>query len=411
MCSCCQVSQQIIAVPCVAPTFFARHHSCACCPLVLAHWLPTASRGPHSRSPIHASAFQHVTTCRACGSGALRRPVFSSFDCFVLSWRPIHPGQLEPTTLPLRRLAPVSCSEGLSPTLSLPISLALSCSLSPVAPLCSFPTVLYPLSLSFSLSLPLAQKKGVRVVRCISIPPRVRTILYGTEEVWCIHWATTIGYLHHALQSFSPACHPLSCVSSFAWGCAQQRVEEPHSVPGYRVRLPEERSLEQPQEVRSACQPHMHAISSSAHRGGHRSVSLCRRTVEDRLPLERVPLACTFGSPLDLHVRQSLRLQGPVDLDHHRVELLIAHQQWFPMVVHNLTVHPGVMWLVQSELDLLVAGPGHCGQLCFNCLQSFIRHGVQLTQCLHFETLAFLLRLDLLWGWLDVCVWAIPLLM
>ena len=143
-----------------------------------------------------------------------------------------------------------------------------------------------------------------------------------------------MGYLHHALHSSSPLCHPVSCVSSFAWGCVQQRVEEPHRVPGYRVRLPEERSLEQRQEVRSACQPHMHAISSSAHRGGHRSVSFCRWTVEDRLPLERVPLACTFGSPLDLHVRQSLGLQGPVDLDHHRVELLIAHQQWFPMVVH-----------------------------------------------------------------------------
>ena len=144
-------------------------------------------------------------------------------------------------------------------------------------------------------------------------------------------------------------CHPLSCVSSFAWGCARQRAEELHSVPGNRVRLPEEHSLEKSQEVRSACQPHMHAIPSSAHRGGHRSVSLCRQTVEDRLPLERVPLACTFGSPLDLHVRQSLRLQGPVDLDHHRVELLIAHQQWFPMIVHDLAVHPGVMWLVQSE--------------------------------------------------------------
>ena len=130
MCSCCQVSQQIIAVLCVAPTFSARHHACACCPLFLAHWLPTASPGPHSRSPSHASAFQHVTTCRACGSGALRRPVFSPLDCSVLSWRPIHPGQLEPTTLPLRWLAPVSCSVGLSPTLSLPISLALSCSLS-----------------------------------------------------------------------------------------------------------------------------------------------------------------------------------------------------------------------------------------------------------------------------------------
>ena len=131
-------------------------------------------------------------------------------------------------------------------------------------------------------------------------------------------------------------------------------------------------------------------------------MSFCRRTVEDRLPLERVPRACTFGSPLDLHVRQSLGLQGPVDLDHHRVELLIAHRQWFPMVVHNLTVHPGAMWLVQSEPDLLTAGPGHCGQFGFNCLQSFVRNGVQLTQCLHLETLAFLLRLDLLWGWLDV---------
>ena len=74
MCFWCQVSHQIIAVPCMAPTFFARLHSCACCPLVLALWLPTASRGPHSRSPSHASALQHVTTCRACGSAALRRP-------------------------------------------------------------------------------------------------------------------------------------------------------------------------------------------------------------------------------------------------------------------------------------------------------------------------------------------------
>ena len=185
ICSCRQVSQQFIAVPCVASTFVARHHSCACCSLFLAHWLPAASRGPHSRSPSHASAVQHVTTCRACDSGALRRPAFSLLDCSVPSWRPICPGQLDPTTLPLRRLAPVPCSVGLSPTLS---SLALPCSLSPVAPLCSFPTMLYPLSLSLSLSLPLApKKKGVRVVRCISIPPGVRTILHGTEEVWCIH--------------------------------------------------------------------------------------------------------------------------------------------------------------------------------------------------------------------------------
>ena len=140
-------------------------------------------------------------------------------------------------------------------------------------------------------------------------------------------------------------------------------------------------------------------------------MSLCCRTVEDRLPMEWVPLACTFGSQLDLHVRESLSLKGPVGLEHHRVELLIAHQQWFPTVVHNLAVHPGVVWLVQSEPDLLIAGPGHCGQLCFNCLQSFIRNGVWLAQCLHPETLAFLLRLDLLWGWLNACVWAMLLLM
>ena len=82
-----------------------------------------------------------------------------------------------------------------------------------------------------------------------------------------IHWAMSIGYLHHLLQSvlLPPVCHPLSCISPFAWVYAQQRVEEPHSVAGYRVRLPEERSMEQPQEVRSARQPHMHAVSSSAH--------------------------------------------------------------------------------------------------------------------------------------------------
>ena len=92
-------------------------------------------------------------------------------------------------------------------------------------------------------------------------------------------------------------------------------------------------------------------------------MSLCRRTVEDRLPLELMPLAYTFGSPLNLHVRQSPCLQGPVDLDHHRVEFLVAHQQWLSMIVHNFTMHPGAVWLVQSEPDLLIAGPGHSSQL------------------------------------------------
>ena len=210
MCSGCQATQQIVAVLCVVYTISAPLHACACCPHIHAYLLPSSSHGPHSRSPSHASAFQHVTRCRACGSGAQWRPVISPFDCSVLSWRPIHPGQLKPTTLPLRRLAPDSCSMGLSPTLSCSLSCApLSHSLLSVAPLSSFPTVSY--SLSLSLSLPLAQKRGVRVVRCISIPPGVRTILYRTEEVWCIHWATTIGFLHHVLQSFFPTP---PCVSS-----------------------------------------------------------------------------------------------------------------------------------------------------------------------------------------------------
>ena len=139
-------------------------------------------------------------------------------------------------------------------------------------------------------------------------------------------------------------------------------------------------------------------------------MSLSNRTVEDRLALERVPLACTFGSPLDLHVRQSLSLQGPFDLDHHRVEFLVAHQQRLSMIVHNFTVHPGVVWLVLSEPDLMIACPGHCGQLGIDCPQPFFRNGVQLAHCLQLETLAFLLRLDLLWGWLNLCVGAMSML-
>ena len=214
-CPGCQATQQIVAVLCVAHTISAPHHTCACCPQQIHAYLPlSSSHGPHSRSPSHASDLQHVTTCRACGSGAQWRPVISPFDCSVLSWRPIHPGQLKPTTLPLHRLAPNSCSVGLSPTLSLPFSPALSpaphsLSLSSLL-LLSVPFPLRP-TLSLSLSLPLAQKRGVRVVRCISIPLGVRTILYRTEEAWCIHWATTIGYLHHVLQSFFPAP---PCVSS-----------------------------------------------------------------------------------------------------------------------------------------------------------------------------------------------------
>ena len=120
----------------------------------------------------------------------------------------------------------------------------------------------------------------------------------------------------------------------------------------------------------------MEEATLMAHTGGHRSVSLCRRTVEDRLPLERMPFACTLGSPLNLHVRQSLGLRGPVDLDHHRVEFSAVHQQWLSTIVHNFTVHPGAAWLVQSEPDLLIAGRGHSGQLGIDRSQPFVRYGV-----------------------------------
>ena len=105
-------------------------------------------------------------------------------------------------------------------------------------------------------------------------------------------------------------------------------------------------------------------------------MSLYRRTVEDRLRLERMPLACTLGSPLNLHVRQSLSLQGPVHLEHHRIFFLFVHQQWLSMIVHNFTVHPGGVWLMQSEPNLLIAGPPHSGQLGIDSSQPFVRYGV-----------------------------------
>ena len=155
-----------------------------------------------------------MTTCLACGSGALRRPIFSFLDCFVPPWRPFYPGQLEPTLVssnPPPPIAPVSpglllcgsLSYSLPPNLSCSPLLFLSCCSSLLLSHCALPS----LSLSVSLSLSLAPKKrGGRVVRCLSIPPGVRTILHGTEEVWCIHGATTMGYLHHGTMA---PCAPL----------------------------------------------------------------------------------------------------------------------------------------------------------------------------------------------------------
>ena len=139
---------------CVAHTFSAPHHACTGCPHFHVYSLPIPSHGPHSRCPCRASAFQHVTTYRACAPGAQWRPVVPRINCCVVPRRPIHPGKLKPTTLRLRRLAPDSCSVGLSPTLSLSLSLlpfllpSLSLSFSPFLSHCA------PLSLSL-LSVPL----------------------------------------------------------------------------------------------------------------------------------------------------------------------------------------------------------------------------------------------------------------
>ena len=46
------------------------------------------------------------------------------------------------------------------------------------------------------------------------------------------------------------------------------------------------------------------------------------------------------------------------------------------MIVHNFIVHPGAVWLVQLEPDLLIAGPGHSGQLGIDSSQPFVRYGV-----------------------------------
>ena len=136
----------------VALTFSAPHHACTGRPHIHVYSHPTPSHGPHSRCPCHARAFRHVTMCRARAPG---RPVVSPLNCSLLPWLPIHPGQLEPTTLPQRRLAPDSCSVGLSPILSLSLSLLPSLSLS-LSLLLSVPLPLRP-----TLSLSLSRIKGV----------------------------------------------------------------------------------------------------------------------------------------------------------------------------------------------------------------------------------------------------------
>ena len=124
----------------------------------------------------------------------------------------------------------------LSLLLSVPLPLRPTLSLSPLRPP---PIASHSLSLSCIKAPPGFEPSSTGQKRCdISTGPR-RVVIRITALI----------------RLASPVCHPLSRISPFAWGPAQQRVEEPHSVPGYRVRLSEERSLEQPQEVSSARQP------------------------------------------------------------------------------------------------------------------------------------------------------------
>ena len=201
-------------------------------------------------------------------------------------WLSVHLGQLAPTTLPQCRFVSNSRSAGLSLSLW---PFASRASLSACLALFTLPR-----GFIFLLTLPRGFFSLLTLPTLSLCPslPRVSASSYPPSACWLI-----------------------SSISPFAWRCAQQRVREPHSVPRYRVRLPEECFVKQPYEMSSARQPHVQAVSIPTHRGWHRSVALCRWTVEDCLPLERVPLASTLGPPLNLHVCQGPSLQGPVDLD------------------------------------------------------------------------------------------------
>ena len=192
MCSVCHATQQIIAVLRVAHTISAPHHACACRPHIHAYLLPSSSHEPHSRRPNLASAVQHVTTCRTCGSGALRRPAVSFLDCSVPLWRSFYLGQLEPTLVssnppwsartlvssnPPPPFAPVgpglslcgSLSYSLPPILSCSPLLFLSCCTSLFLSNCAPPSL--SLSLCFSLPLSRAQKRGFGLFGASLSPP------------------------------------------------------------------------------------------------------------------------------------------------------------------------------------------------------------------------------------------------
>ena len=177
-------------------------------------------------------------TCHARALGAQKRPVASpsSFSTLCCNGCPHTLVSSNPTPWEQCRLVPSSCYVGLSPPLSLSRSPVLSLSLllfgpPPIAP--------------HSLSLP---HKGVFAMfgGSLSPPGFEPSSEHRRGTVYLLSYDELLSALLFRPVLRPPACHPLSGIWPLAWGCAQQRVEEPHSVPGYRVRLAEERSLEEP---------------------------------------------------------------------------------------------------------------------------------------------------------------------
>ena len=115
-----------------------------------------------------------------------------------------------------------------------------------------------PLSLCVSSSSP--SQGGV----CLSLHPREGVSL----PLHPPHRFLSVPLFPVSLPRLTPppsACPCNSGVPPFARRRAQQRVEEPHSVPCDRVCLPEECFLEQPYQISSTRQPHVQAISIPTH--------------------------------------------------------------------------------------------------------------------------------------------------
>ena len=166
-----------------------------------------------------------------CLAALQRRPVlYHSRWLLIVLWPSVHLGQVAPTTLPQCRLVSNPRFAGLSLSLSLAFCSAgfsLSVCVSPSLSLC----VPRPLSLCVCVCVPrpLHPPKGFSLS---PHPPRGFFFLSPSPRFLSVPLSP------ESLPRLTPlsACRLISGISSFAWRCAQQRVEEPYSVPRYRVR-------------------------------------------------------------------------------------------------------------------------------------------------------------------------------